>query len=66
MSNTITPTAKRKTVRKHKDAIIESMSGKQKNTVRSLIIKFHRDFRSVSSKRGTRNFQLNRWLDSNL
>lgn len=58
--------SKRTIVKKHKDALIGNINAKQRHQLRMLLIKLHKDYRQVSSKRGSRNFSLGRWLDSNL
>lgn len=63
----VTPaTGKRKIVKKHKDEVIQAMSGNQKYHVKRLLTKLMHDFKQVASKRGTKNFSVTRWLDDNI
>lgn len=59
-------TGKRAVVKKHKDEVIQAMSGNQKYHVKKLATKLLDDYHRVASKRGTKNFSITRWFKENI
>jgi len=60
---TTTP-SKRITIRKHKKDL--SLSSSQRFKVKGLIQKLMKDYKSVAEKRGSKNFDTQRWIKNNL
>lgn len=47
-------------------SVIQAMSGKQKYSVKKLCTKLLKDYKTIASKRGSRSFDLGRWLANNV
>ena len=57
--------SKRYFIKRHKE-LLAGVTPEQEHGIRLLIHKLYRDQKSVSSKRGSKNFDLNRWIKSNI
>lgn len=63
---TLTPIKKRFVVKKRKDELLNGITDQQKHGIRLLLHKFNQDYQDVVRKRGTKSFDVQRWMKANV